>query len=151
MSPGASKAKARTRRSPQERYDSARPSYTKVNDKRFADLEAGTTVLIPSPQDIEAVIDDLAPAETLTLTQLRQRLAQRHGADGSCPVMTGMNLRIVADLALEAVDAGHDPAMSSEAGGEVVPFWKVVEPTSSLASKLPGGPDRIRQLRESPR
>ncbi len=41
------------RRSPQQRYDSARPSYTKVNEKRFADLEAGTTVLIPSPQDIE--------------------------------------------------------------------------------------------------
>lgn len=141
-------------RSPQQRYDSARPSYTKVNEKRFADLEAGTSVLIPSPQDIEGVIEDLAPAETLTLTELRQRLAQRHGADGSCPVMTGMNLRIVADLALEAIDAGHDPAEASgsavgdEGGSEVVPFWKVVEPTSSLASKLPGGPTRIRQLRK---
>lgn len=135
------------RHSPQERYDSARPSYTRVNEKRFADLEAGTSILIPSPQDIALVIDELATSETLTLTELRQRLAQRHGADGSCPVMTGMNLRIVADLGLEAIDAGHDPAMSTDAGGEVVPFWKVVEPTSSLASKLPGGPDRIVQLR----
>lgn len=146
-------------RSPQQRYDSARPSYTKVNKERFADLEAGTSVLIPSPQDIEGVIEDLAPAETLTLTELRQQLAQRHGTDGACPVMTGMNLRIVADLALEAIDAGHDPAEASglvagdegdsdEGDSEVVPFWKVVEPTSSLASKLPGGPARIRQLRK---
>ncbi len=147
MRPASFKRKTGKSRSPQERYDSARPSYTKVNEKRFADLEAGTSVLIPSPQDIEQVIDDLDPAETLTLSQLRQRLAQRHGADGSCPVMTGMNLRIVADLGLEAIDAGHDPAVSGEFGGEVVPFWKVVEPTSSLASKLPGGPDRITQLR----
>ncbi len=147
MSPASPKRKTRKTHSPQERYDSARPSYTKVNEKRFADLEAGTTVLIPSPQDIELVVEELAPAETLTLTELRQRLAEQHDADGSCPVMTGMNLRIVADLGLEAIDAGHDPAVATASGGEVVPFWKVVEPTSSLASKLPGGPDRIRQLR----
>ena len=144
MSPASPKRKTL---SPQERYDSARPSYTKVNEKRFADLEAGTSVLIPSPQDIELVIYELAPAKTLTLTELRQRLAQRHDADGSCPVMTGMNLRIVADLGLEAIDAGHDPALTAGAGGEVIPFWKVVEPSSSRASKLPGGPDRITQLR----
>ncbi len=147
MSPSSAKRKPRKTRSPQERYDSARPSYTKVNEKRFADLEAGTSVLIPSPKDIEEVIDDLAAAESLTLTELRQRLAQQHGADGACPVMTGMNLRIVADLGLEAIDAGHDPALATDAGGEVIPFWKVVEPSSSLASKLPGGPDRITQLR----
>lgn len=147
MSPASPKRKTRKPRSPQERYDTARPSYTKVNEKRFADLEAGTSVLIPSPQDIVLAIDELAPNETLTLTELRQSLAQQHDADGSCPVMTGMNLRIVADLGMEAIDAGHDPALATDSGGEVIAFWKVVEPTSSLASKLPGGPDRIAQLR----
>ena len=125
---------------PQQKYDRSRPSYTRVNEKRFADLEPGTTVLIPSPQDIEALILDLDDEETLNLSELRQRLAKRHGADGACPVMTGMNLRIVADLGLEALDAGID---------DPVPFWKVVEPTSALASRLPGGPKRISQLRAS--
>lgn len=98
----------------QERYDSARPSYIRVNDKKFADLPAGTTVLIPSPSDIEHELNGLAADEHITLTELRQRLAERHDADGTCPVMCGMNLRIVAELALEALDAGLPKA-------EVVP------------------------------
>ncbi len=123
-----------------ERYDQARPTYTKVNKKRFADLEAGTTVLIPSPADIEAEINHLAADERITFTELRQRLATRHHADGSCPVMTGMNLRVVAELAIEAVDTGIDQA-------EVAPVWNVIDPDSPLAAKLPGGRARIKTLR----
>ncbi len=59
-----------------ERYEQARPSYIKTNEKRFADLEAGTTVLIPSPQDIEAVINHLGPGETIDPSDLRNRLAE---------------------------------------------------------------------------
>ena len=124
----------------QQKFDCARSTYIRVNDKRFADLEAGTTVLIPSPRDIGALIEELDNGETMTLTELRGRLAERHGADGSCPVMTGMHLRIVADLGIEALDAGT-PAE------EVLPFWEVIEPTSALAKRLPGGPERISRLR----
>lgn len=124
----------------QERYDTAKPTYTRVNEKRFADLEAGTSVLIPSPQDIEAVVNDLPTDQTITLTELRNALAERHGADGTCPVMCGMNLRVAAEVNLSALDAGV-PA------SEVVPIWNAIDPGKPLAAKLPGGADRIRQLR----
>lgn len=124
----------------QKRYDNARPTYSKVNDKKFADLPAGTTVLIPSPQDIEKVIDDLPPAESINLTELRQRLAERHGADGTCPVMTGMNLRVAAEVNLEALDAGAPI-------DEVTPVWQAIDPKGPLAPKLPGGRGRIAGLR----
>ncbi len=126
----------------QQRFDAAKPSYIKVNEKRFADLEAGSTVLIPSPQDIRSIIDDIATDETLTLTELRHELATRHGADGTCPVMTGMHLRIVAELVLEALDAGVPRT-------DLSPVWNVVDPSSKLAAKLPGGVDRINALRET--
>ncbi len=122
------------------RYDAAKPSYIRVNDKQFADLPAGTTVLIPSPQDIESVANGLPQGETMTLTQLREALADMHDADGTCPVMCGMNLRVAAEVNLDAIDCGM-------AQSDVVPVWKVIDPTSALASKLPGGPDRIRSLR----
>ncbi len=76
----------------QEKYDTARPSHTRVNDKKFADLEAGTSILIPSPIDIQAEIAALEPDETIVLGELRRRLAKRHGADGTCPVMCGDEL-----------------------------------------------------------
>jgi len=124
----------------QDRYDNARATYTRVNDKKFADLEAGTTILIPSPADIEAEIDELDPGQTLDLTELRRRLADRHGADGTCPVMCGMNLRVVAEVAYEALDAGVPPE-------QLTPIWHAIEPTSSLAKKLAGGPARVTELR----
>lgn len=129
-----------TASSPQRRYDTARPTYVRVNEHKFADLEAGTTVLIASPSDIEAEIDRVPPGELLTQRDLRQRLSQRHGTDGACPVMTSMNLRIVAEVALGAIDAGV-PAE------DVTPVWVVIDPGSPLASKLPGGPSRIERLR----
>ena len=115
--------------SPQDRFDQARPSYVRTNEKRFADLAAGTTILIPSPTDIDALINELAPDEQIDLTTLRRRLADRHGADGSCPVMTGMNLRIVADVALDAMEAGDPPE-------SVTPVWNAIAPDSNLAKKL---------------
>lgn len=123
-----------------QRYESARPTYTRVNAKRFADLEPGTTVLIASPGDIEAEINRLPRGELFTQRDLRRRLADRHGADGACPAMTGMNLRVVAELVLAGLDAG----MPSDA---VTPVWLVIDPDSALATRLPGGPDRIRSLR----
>lgn len=126
----------------QERYDTAKPSYTRVNDKRFADLEAGTTILIPSPADIAAEIEALDVNELIDLSELRRRLATRHGAEGSCPVMTGMNLRIVAEISLEELAAGAP----TEA---VVPVWKAIDPKSALAEKLPGGVARVTALRAS--
>jgi hypothetical protein len=124
-------------------YDTAKPSYTKVNEKRFADLAAGTSVLIPSPQDIEAVVDDLSPGETISLTELRQALATRHGADGSCPVMTGMHLRVAAEVNLAAL-AGTEANGSAR---PVVPIWRAIDPASPLAGKLDCGRDGIRSLR----
>jgi len=124
----------------QERYDTAKPSYTKVNDKKFADLEAGTSILIPSPADIEAEVASLAPEQQISFTELRRRLADRHHADGTCPVMCGMNLRVVAEVAFEALDAGVPP-------DQLTAIWNVIDPASSLASKLPGGRTRVAALR----
>lgn len=124
----------------QEKYDNAKPSYIRTNDKKFADLEPGTTILIPSPSDIEAEIASLGDGETVSLTKLRQRLASVHDADGTCPVMCGMNLRVVAEVAFEALDAGI-------AADELAPVWNAIDPKSNLAKKLPGGPERVSALR----
>ena len=75
------------------------------------------------------------PGQTITFAELRDRLAIRHDADGSCPVMTGMNLRTSAEVALADLAEGV-PA------DEVPPVWKLVDPAGPLAPKLPGGAAR---------
>ena len=122
-----------------DRYNNATPTYIRTDDKQFADLPAGSTILIPSPQDIEAEVS--RAAEPITFTELRHSLAERHGAEGCCPVMTGMNLRVAAEVTFDALDAGV-PAE------DVVPIWNVIDPTSALAGKLPGGSKRVASLRQ---
>jgi DNA-directed RNA polymerase sigma subunit (sigma70/sigma32) len=125
----------------QEKYESSRTTYTKVLDKRFADIEAGSTVVIASPQDIATELNQLGLREMISMSELRRRLATRHAADKACPAMTGMNLRIVAEVAIAALDGGVPQT-------DVTPFWNVIDPAHPLAAKLPGGIARIEQLRK---
>lgn len=71
---------------------------------------------------------------------LRAELVARHGADATCPVSTAIFLRIVAEAALEEIAKGRPPA-------QVTPFWRVIAPGSSIASKLSCGDEFISIMR----
>ena len=49
-------------------------------------------------------------------------------------ITTGIFLRMAAEYALQEMSQGKD---------EVMPFWRVVDPKSPLAKKLPCGPEFI--------
>lgn len=59
-----------------------------------------------------------------------QPSARRFGADYTCPITTGIFLRIVAEAALE------------EARDREVPVWRVVAENGALLDTLPGGAAR---------
>lgn len=64
----------------------------------------------------------------MTIGQLRENLAMLYQADYTCPLTTGIFLRIVA----EAVN---------EEGRTDVPYWRVVKNDGSFFDKFPGGVD----------
>jgi len=73
---------------------------------------------------------------------LRERVASFHDADNACPAVTGIQLRVISEMEVEALDAGRDPH-------SVIPFWRVVDPGSKLAQKLVDGRRRIEELRRA--
>ena len=76
----------------------------------------------------------------VTPTQLRECLAHAAGADRTCPLTTGIFLRIVAEAAEEKLRQGRK---------RVTPYWRVVKDDGSLNEKFPGGPAaQARHLRE---
>jgi hypothetical protein len=87
-------------------------------------------LLIPRPLDVDAVIRETAPGALVTARQIREALAERFDADYTCPLVTGIFVRIAAEAAEE-----------DRAGGaaEVTPWWRVVAEDGSLNPKLPGG------------
>ena len=115
----------------------------KINPKKFADIPAGTKMFIPTPQILDNFVQDIPPGSFLTLKQIRQDLSRKYNAEMTCPVVTGISLRIISEAAFEEyqIDQNMD---------EITPFWRVVDPDSKLANKLACGIDFIieRQFQE---
>ena len=101
-----------------------------ILEKPFCGLPIGCHLLISSPLEIHQYIQTQIPAgSTLSPAQLRENLARLHQADATCPVSTGIFLRIVAENACDELEQGQSIH-------QVCPFWRVVAPDSTTAKKL---------------
>lgn len=122
------------------KFEGARPAHVSVLEKPFSGLPAGIRLLIATPALVKQAVDRVPPGERRSPVALRAELAAAAGADATCPLTTGIFLRIVAELALEDLAAG----MPVE---RVTPFWRVIDPDSPLAARLGCGRDFIRVRR----
>lgn len=87
-------------------------------------------MLVSSPLELDAVIRRIPEGRVLTVGALRENLARNHKADYTCPLTTGIFLRIVAEAAEEE---------RATLGGRIAPYWRVVHDDGQLNDKLPGG------------
>ena len=69
---------------------------------------------------------------SVSILSMRRQLADRHGAEVTCPIYTGYHLRTVAEAALEA----HVAGLPVEA---ITPFWRVLDENSPTTGRLPDG------------
>ncbi|MBI5058383.1 MGMT family protein [candidate division KSB1 bacterium] len=90
------------------------------------------TMLIATPRLVEAKIREVRKGRLTTLSRIRRELAAEQGADSTCPLTTGIFLRIVAEFAEEERAQGMT---------RVTPYWRVVKDDGSLNPKFPGGID----------
>lgn len=124
-----------------EKRDLDKSPIVKVLDKSFADMFEGEKMFIATPKLVDAYIRSIPFGSTVELSTMRKDLALEHQADKTCPVTSGIFLRIVAEAAFEELNAGKKL-------DEITPFWRMVDPTSKVASKLTCGQDFIRQQRQ---
>ena len=84
---------------------------------------------ISTPGEINTYIINIPKGVTITPKQMREDLAKSNHADYTCPVTTGIFLRIVAETAYKKYSI-------SKKTDEITPFWRVIEPNSKVAKKL---------------
>lgn len=123
-----------------ERRDCEKSFQIKKTDKKFADIPEGSKMFIATPQIIDAYVKDFLFGMTTKLGTLRDDLAIEYGADKTCPVTTGIFLRIVSEAAFEELSAGKST-------DSITPFWRIVSPKSKLAEKLACGISFIKKQR----
>ncbi len=90
-------------------------------------------MLIPSPREVDALIRTVPKGSVVTVSKMREILAGKQQADVTCPLTTGIFVRIAAEAAEEQSRAGKV---------RITPYWRVVKDDGSLNPKFPGGAER---------
>ena len=107
------------------------PRLVRATDAGSERFRAGS-MLVPTPRLIQEVLRSVPAGQFITMSALRQKLAEAHAADYTCPLSTGMFLRIVAEAAEEA---SNDPLRAVDA----VAWWRCVRDDGQLSERFPGG------------
>ena len=97
-------------------------------------------MLIPRPLDVDALVRQIQKGRLATVDQIRERLARDSEADLTCPLTTGIFLRIAAEAAEEDASRGER---------DITPYWRVIKGDGGLNEKFPGGAEgHANRLRE---
>ncbi len=110
-------------------------------EKDFADMPANSIMLIATPKIINDYVRQIPKGESVSLQTMRKDLAIEYKAEYTCPVTSGIFLRIVSEAAHEQLEQGKPLAM-------VAPFWRVVDGKSALIKKLSFGAEFVLQQRQ---
>jgi hypothetical protein len=116
------------------------PQLIKIH-KDFWGYTKGDVMYISTAQIIENYIRQIAKGKSVDIVTMRNDLAVENNAVFTCPLTTGIFLRIVAEAAHEQLEQGI-PLKN------ITPFWRVIEPNSPLAKKLTFGQDFLKEQRK---
>lgn len=123
-----------------EKRNTDKPIQVKVLNKRFADIPEGDRMLISTPKEIDRYIRNIPIGKSVELRTMRRDLAISNQADNSCPVTSGIFLKVVAEAAYQEWTEGK----SIE---EITPFWRVIHPKMAIVKKLSFDPGFIANQR----
>lgn len=113
--------------------DKGLPKVTRVAGKMSVRWGKGMMV-IPAPVEVDRLMKRVPKGRLVTINNLREALAARHGADFACPMTTGIFSWIAAHAAAEA---------ESQGAKRITPYWRTLKNGGELNPKYPGGVDSI--------
>jgi len=87
-------------------------------------------MLIPKPLDVDALIRKVRKGKLITQSHIREKLARDFKVQVTCPITTGIFVRIAAETAEEDKQSGKK---------RITPYWRVVRNDGRLIEKFPGG------------
>jgi alkylated DNA nucleotide flippase Atl1 len=92
------------------------------------DRRTGGRLLLPTAMLLGEVVVAVPPGRVMTIGQVRRALAERFGADSTCPLMTGIFAATLAGAVGEDLAHGRVPRW---------PIWRLVRDDGTLHPKWP--------------
>ena len=109
--------------------DKGMPQVVEITGKMSTRWGTGT-VAIPAPREVDEIMRSVHKGKLITINQIRERLAKRHGATIGCPITTGIFAGIAARAAEEDAAEGKK---------DITPYWRTLKVGGVLSDKFPGG------------
>lgn len=105
------------------------PKIEEIPGKLYKSWGTGT-VVVPHPREVDALMRRVPKGKVVTIQELRDALAKRHGTTIACPITTGIFAWISAHASVEA---------QGEGVMKLNPFWRTLKTGGELNPKYPGG------------
>lgn len=115
------------------------PRVEEITEKMSKRWGTGT-VVIPAPKEVDEIMAQVPEGKLITINQIREGLAQKHGATIGCPMTTGIFAWIAAHAAAEA---------SAEGKEDTTPYWRTLKTGGEINPKYPGGIESQKELLET--
>ena len=128
----------------QQKLDIDQQPQVKKSDKDFAGIRNGQLMLIPTPRMVDAYIRQIPRGKQVDIQTMRRDLAAENHAEVTCPLTTGIFIRIAAEAAWEQYQKGTPLR-------QLTPFWRVINEKSTTAKKLSFGTEFLKKMREGER
>ena len=128
----------------QQKLDIDQQPQVKKSDKDFAGIRNGQLMLIPTPRMVDAYIRQIPRGKQVDPQTMRRDLAAENHAEVTCPLTTGIFIRIAAEAAWEQYQKGTPLK-------QLTPFWRVINEKSPTAKKLSFGTEFLKKMREGER
>lgn len=122
-----------------EKFEVAAEPSIETMTKSMWGFPAGTRLLVPTPKLVAEEISAIPKGEVHDIAELRKKLATKHGAEATCPLTSGIFLRIIAEMTFEELQNGKKPS-------QVIPFWRALPKKAPARKKLTFDPDIIDSL-----
>ncbi len=108
--------------------------YRDGQPKITTDRRTGQSMVVPTGTMVEETVRRIPAGRVVRIRDLRAAMAAQAGTQTACPLVTGIMLRLLAEL------------MEEEQPENPAPWWRVVRDDGTLNHKLPGYPYRQTEL-----
>jgi alkylated DNA nucleotide flippase Atl1 len=88
------------------------------------------TLVVPAPLEVDRMMRKVPEGRLVTINQIREALARKHGTTIACPMCTGIFASIAARAAAEAAEEGET---------DITPYWRTLKEGGVINEKYPGG------------
>ena len=115
-----------------EKREHCKSYQIKILSKNIAGMSKGSKMLIADTKIFDEYIKKIPKGHFIKIKEIRHKLAKEYNCDITCPLTTGIFIRIVSEAAYQEFIAG----LAEEI---ITPFWRVIDINSNLAKKLTCG------------